>query len=54
MSDLYSAPSKYLEFKFLSKSDEVLILEPICSNIDFRYKILKQRCQIRTQRLQID
>ena len=54
MSDLYSAPSKCLACKFSSKSDEVLSLEAICLNIDFRYTILKCQCQIRTQHLQID
>ena len=52
MSDLYSTHSKYLEFKFLSKSDEFLLLGPICSNIDFRYKLWKYKLYICT--LQID
>ena len=51
MSDLYSTLSKCLECKFLSISDEVLSLEPVCLKIDFRCKILKYQCQIRTQRL---
>ena len=54
MSDLYSAPWNYFECKFASKSDEVLLLEPICQNIDFRYKIWKRQHKIRAQRLQID
>ena len=54
MSDSYSTPSKYLEYKFSSKPFEILSLIPISVNIDFRYKTLKYYFQIRTQRLQID
>ena len=54
MSDQYSPPSKCLDSKFSSKSDEVLSLGPICLNIDFSYKVLKDQRQIRTQHLQID
>ena len=54
MSDSYSTPSKYLEYKFSSKPFEILSLIPISLNIDFRYKTLKYYFQIRTQRLQID
>ena len=39
MWNLYSAHLKYLESKFLGKSNEVLILEPIYPIIDYNPKI---------------
>ena len=39
MLNLYSAHLKYLECKFLSKSDEVIILGPIFPIIDYNSKI---------------
>ena len=50
MPDLYSTPSKYLEYKFLSKSDEVLITRPVCPNADSRYQILIYQCQVHPRR----
>ena len=49
MLDLQSAPSEFLERKSSSKSGKLLNLGPICLKIDFRYKILKNQYQTRTQ-----
>ena len=49
MLDMHLAPSEFLEWKFSSKSGKLLNLGPIYLKIDFRYKILKNQCQTRTQ-----
>ena len=54
MSDSYLAPSNRVAYTFPSKPDEVSILAPNCLNIEFRYKVFKNKCQIRIQHLQIE
>ena len=48
MPDSCLAPSNWLAYEFSGKSDEILLLEPFCPNLDFEYKIARSSrlCQI--------